>query len=659
MDTSENNVSHSANQFLCSGKSFEPTEVENSVLFQQPETGRQSIPPQFRLPFTTDRQSVPPLFQPPSTDRQSVPPLFQLPTTGRQTALSTPLETPRVSLLSYKYHVPVTTVPTQPLPPEMLSKPQVAAPIPPKRGSSKLDNGMPFIAVIFNILVIVAILWLSQNKPFLPTATKKSASPTHGGITTPALNSITNNKTISPLIFGTNMALFHDYDEPILTSEATRQQLKNVGVRVIRMPTRTSLKPETEVKAAQAIKEIGAVPLVVINGPEFKGGPLLESDQNTLNLLMPVFGNEPVYFEFGNESDLNGVNAQQYATAWNQVIPALKEMFPNARFIAPDNYQFTRRYLKTFLQLADPRPDGVSWHEYTCSVNWTAAFCLSILDTWPIHFAQARAAMREAIGTELPIWITEWNYASDQQVNNGQPVADSKYNNPTFIQEWTTKAMNLLIENRIFASMQYFATDLPMPLVTHNQIGSEGTLFQQEYKKVMVQGYTPPQMTISEVPATPPKNANLTFSFKDGTVDGWSIIGGGITPPVISTARAFVGTQSMKITLSNASEDTFPILGVSRNQLPTIPGAGQMISAYIYVDNKAALVNAKVFVSDSNNAFHYSGEITLTSGQWNKVWYALPSNFNNQVAGVGIQFYTSRPGVSSDVYIGGVDWTSK
>ncbi|GAC1577894.1 MAG: hypothetical protein NVS4B1_06930 [Ktedonobacteraceae bacterium] len=479
--------------------------------------------------------------------------------------------------------------------------------------------------------------------------------PTQVATTTPALNTITNNKEISPLIFGTNMALFHDYDEPVLNSAATRQHLKDIGVRVMRMPTRASLNPQTEVNAARAIKEIGAVPLIVIGGPEIKDGSLLENDQKTLSLLLPVFGSEPVYFEFGNESDLNGIKVEQYVTAWNQVIPSLKKMFPNARFIAPDTYRFTRRYLKTFLQHAQPLPDGVSWHEYTCSVNWTAAFCLSLLEAWPIHFAQARAAMREAIGTELPIWITEWNYAYDQQLTHGKPVEDGKYNNPTFMRTWTARAMQLLIENRIFASLQYFSTDQPMPLVSHDQIGFEGAIFQQEYQKVMVGGYTPPVMTVSQPPALPPTNTNLTVSFRDGSTNGWSVKGEGITQPIISTARPFVGTYSMEITLSNASEDVFPSISISKNNLLTVPRPGQMISAYVYVENKAALVNAKIYVSEPNYNWHFTNEITLTPGQWNKVWYALPVNFTGQVAEVGMQFFTSHPGVSSNVYIGALN----
>ncbi len=672
METPEKKNSLRSHQFLQPGKIFQSEEMESTSSSVQPETDRKSVPPLFQLP-TTDRQGVPQRLQLPTTGRNSIPSLLHMPMTDRQTAQPispwttdrqaaqpvSPWTTDRQATPSL-YQFPVVTqqhvsFPQSP-PTSIPTSPQVQPQVLKKRDVARLEKSTPFIAVILNILIIAGILWMTQNKIMLfPTThqTSKLSIPTH--TTTPALNTITNNKVISPLIFGTNMALFHDYDEPVLNSAATRQLLKNIGVRVMRMPTRMSLSPQTEVNAARAIKEIGAVPLIVINGPEFKGGSLLETNQKTLSLLMPVFGNEPVYFEFGNESDLNGINVEQYVTAWNQVIPSLKQSFPNARFIAPDNYQFSRRYLKTFLQQANPRPDGVSWHEYTCSVNWTAEFCLSLLDTWPIHFAQARAAMHEAIGTELPIWITEWNYASDQQLTNGKPVEDGKYNNPTFMRTWTTRAMQLLIENRIFASLQYYATDQPMALVSQGQIGFEGAIFQQEYQKVMVEGNTPPVMTVSEPPAIPPKNTSLTVSFQNGSTNGWSVLGDGITQPLISTAKAFVGANSLKITLSNASEDVFPIVSISHDALPMVPKAGQMISAYVYVENKAALVNAKLYVAEPNHNFHFSGEITLTPGQWDKVWYALPVNFTGQVAEVGIQFFTSRPGVSSNVYIGGLN----
>ncbi len=671
MNSYESDASRRAQQSLPHAKTFNSDQAEDSTAIQTPENDVQRVPALFRLP-TTDRHSVPSWLTTGTTDGQTVSPIPATPATGKYTTLSS-FKHPATNVQQVLSPQPAmpnvqSTMQTPPSVPRIQSTMQTPLPVPAiqsnvpqqpqivkKRNVSALDKGTPFIAVIFNILVIVAVLWVAQNKTFSPSTTyQKSNSPTQVGQTIPALNSITNNKAISPLLFGTNMALFHDNDEPILNSPAIRQTLKNIGVRIIRMPTRSTLNPQTEVNAAQAIKGIGAVPLIIINGPEFKSAPLLESDMKTLGLLTPVFGKEPIYFEFGNESDLNGVNATQYASAWNLVIPSLKESFPTARFIAPDNYQFSRRYLKTFLQLAQPRPDGISWHEYTCSVNWSAAFCLSLLDTWPVHFAQARAAMREAIGTELPIWITEWNYASDQQYTDNKAIQDGKYNNQAFINAWTTKAMELLEQNRIFASMQYFATNQPMPLVSNNgQIGSEGTIFQQEYKNVMVKGSTLPVMTVSQPPATLPKNAPLMLSFANGSINGWSAVGGGISQPTISTTRTFAGPYSMKITLANASEDDYPFISISQSKLAMVPKAGQMIDAYVYVDNKAALVNAKLYVSEPNHNWHFSSEIALTPGQWNKVWYALPVNFTGQVSEIGMQFYTSRPGVSSDVYIGG------
>jgi hypothetical protein len=67
-------------------------------------------------------------------------------------------------------------------------------------------------------------------------------------------------------------------------------------------------------------------------------------------------------------------------------------------------------------------------------------------------------------------------------------------------------------------------------------------------------------------------------------------------------------------------------------------------------------VNAKLFVSDLKQNWNFTNEMTLTSGQWNKVWYCLPLNFAGQVGGVGLQFSTARPGISSAVYLDAVNW---
>ena len=439
-------------------------------------------------------------------------------------------------------------------------------------------------------------------------------------------------------------------------SATTRQMLKDIGVRVIRMPTRSTLKDETQIAAANAIKAIGAVPLVVISGPEYQGN-VLESNEHLLSLITSVFGTQPVYYEFGNESDLQGIKAEQYVQVWNEVVPVLKQMYPQARFIGPDMYQFNRRYLKTFVQNAKPRPDGVSWHEYTCSVHWSAEFCLANIDTWSVHFAQARAAMREAIGSELPIWISEYNYASDQMLDGDKPIDDGKFSNPAFMQAWTTKAMQALTEGRVYAALQYYATDPPMPLVTGDEkMGIEGNIFQQNYKKIMVDGYTPPQSTGILSPPTLKPGTKMAFSFEGTDTNGWASTGGGISQTSVTTAKALDGKQSLRVTLSNANEDDTPYISTTVDKLPTVPKGGQMIHANVFVANKNALVNAKLFVGDPGGNWFYTNNVTLNAGEWTPLWYSLPTDFNGTVATLGIQFNAAKPGVSSDVYVDALYW---
>ncbi len=597
---------------------------------------------------------------------------FQVPTVSRPYAVPQQTPAPNVQPMPYSQPYPSVQPPVRnkvdtssyPRPAvnaQGISVPrQPLKPLPVPGGDPRLDKNMPFIAIVCNVLLVALVVWLTQAEIFTNVNGTGGNLLGQSSVSTPlkrSLNDITNNKQISPLIFGTNMALFHDNDEPMLNSVATRQMLKDIGVRVIRMPMRTTLKDSTLLAAAQVIKDIGAVPLAVIHGPEFKEGPLLQANEHALSLLTRVFGNQPIYCEVGNESDLNGIKVEQYIQIWNQVVPRLKQEFPTAHFIGPDNYQFTRLYLKTFLQHAQPLPDGISWHEYTCSVKWTAAFCLSLLDTWSVHFSQARAAMRAAIGKELPIWISEWNYVSDQEVINGQPINDGKYNNTSFMTTWTSKAMQNLIENRVFASMQYYATNAPMPLILGDHIGVEGQIFQQQYKKIMVDGVTPPMMSPQPPTPKPTLVPGQSFSFEDGSTSGWMTVGAGVTQPVIATDKAFQGTHSLRIHLTNASEKIFPYLAINAADLTTTPKAGQMLSGYLYVSNKASIMNAKIFVAGKNYSWHFAGDLTMNSGTWSRVWYSLPMDYSGTVTQIGIQLYTSTPGVATDIYFDSFNWS--
>jgi hypothetical protein len=194
-----------------------------------------------------------------------------------------------------------------------------------------------------------------------------------------------------------------------------------------------------------------------------------------------------VYYEFGNEDDWNGLPIDRYTAGWNQIIPPLKKLALNGKFIGPVSYEYSNENLTTFLQGANPHPDAISWHEYTCSWKDPADMCLSSIDKWTTHVSDARAVMQSTIGTTLPIMITEWNYAADQSVqNNGQPHPDNKYNNAAFMTQWTTKALQTFAANSVFASMQYTVTNTALPMITYqNQMTVQGQTFQTLYAKII------------------------------------------------------------------------------------------------------------------------------------------------------------------------------
>jgi len=181
------------------------------------------------------------------------------------------------------------------------------------------------------------------------------------------------------------------------------------------------------------------------------------------------------------------VTITRYTQGWNTLIPQFKRLALNGKFIGPVSYQYNRDNLTTFLQGANPRPDAISWHEYTCSYKDPAALCLSQIDGWTTDITGARAVMQSTLGTTLPIMITEWNYAADQSTQgNGLPITDGKYNNASFIQAWTAKALSTLAANQVFASMQYSVTNTALPLITSdNTLTLQGMMFQSLYQTMV------------------------------------------------------------------------------------------------------------------------------------------------------------------------------
>jgi hypothetical protein len=470
---------------------------------------------------------------------------------------------------------------------------------------------------------------------------------------------------VSPLLFGTNMGLFDSHDQ-LLTSATTRTLLQQMHTRIIRMPVRSSLTEATEMAAAQVIKSIGAIPLVVLRGAV--DATVLADDSRIVNDMNHIFGNNLVYYEYGNEEDLLGVDVTGYTASWNAIVPQLKRIALQGQFVGPVNFQYDRTYLTTFLQHANPRPDEVSWHEYTCDDSWASSICISHIANWTNHINDARASMTAAIGTAPPIMITEWNYAPNAIPNDG------KNNNSAFMSTWTSTALQTLAANRIFASMQYSSTNTAIPMISSsNAPTAQGMAFQGSYQQMILGGQQPtpaptpgpgqpqPQPT-SPGGATPtptgPTTQYSSFSFEDGGTDGWSGHGDQAATVQNSTTVAKDGKHSLQVSLMNVTPGDFPFVSVGQSNLGSYPHAGQTITLYIYLPASVVNLGAKIFVMDSQYHWFDPDAMTkLTPGTWNQLTFTLPSSVNGQLRQLGIQFSNlGTANIDANAFIDAVGW---
>jgi len=424
------------------------------------------------------------------------------------------------------------------------------------------------------------------------------------------------------------------------------------------MPVRSSLAENTEVQAAQIIKNLGAAPLVVLRGAVDPNA--LADDTRIIQDMNRIFGSSIVYYEFGNEEDLAGVDVTSYVMAWNSIVPKLKPLALHGHFIGPVNYQYDRDYLAAFLRQAKPRPDEISWHEYTCDDSWTNSVCISHISHWTNHISDARAVMQATIGQVLPIMITEWNYAPNAVPNDG------KNNNPSFMAAWTTLALQTLAANGIFASMQYSVTNTAIPLITSgNALTSQATAFQNQYQTMIVNGRSPtPVPTPPGQPqggGTPTPGIGGTyssFSFEDGGTDGWSSHSPQISAVQNSSSTGMGDTHSLQVTFSNMTSNDYPSVGVGRSSFSSYPSAGQTITLYVYLPASSPSIGAKIYLMDSQYHWFDGGSMTtLRPGTWNRLTYTLPGSFNGPLRQLGVQFHTtSSSPVNESVYIDSVSW---
>lgn len=529
----------------------------------------------------------------------------------------------------------------------------------------KLGSIKGLISLGVSAVLIAVMVWGVVHGTFGGARAGNSSQTSNGAVQL--------SPPVSPYLFGTNLGLFNSNDQ-VLTSASTRSMLQQMHVRIIRMPMRSSLSEATEVQAAQVIKSLGAVALVTLHGAV--DATVLSDDARMISDMNTVFGHSLVYYEYGNEEDLLGVDVTGYTASWNAIVPQLKHLALNGQFIGPVNFQYDRNYLTSFLQNANPRPDEVSWHEYTCDDSWSNTICITHIANWTNHISDARSAMTGAIGMALPIMITEWNYAPNAVPNDG------KNNNSAFMATWTASALQTLAANGVFASMQYSVTNTAIPMIdSSNAVTAQGSVFQNQYQTMITGGQRPtplpttgsgqPQPTTptgsgqggggTKPQPNPPGHTNQysSFTFEDGSSDGWSGRGE-VSQVQNSTSFSQAGKRSLQVTLTNMGNGDFPFVTVGGSNLSSYPKAGQTMTAYVYLPANSPDIMAKLFVMDGQYHWFDAGAmVTLAPRTWNRLTFTLPANVSpGQPRQLGMQFNTPAATlVSGNVYIDSFGWS--
>jgi hypothetical protein len=156
-------------------------------------------------------------------------------------------------------------------------------------------------------------------------------------------------------------------------------------------------------------------------------------------------------YEFGNEPDINNISVADYVQQWNKVIPVLRRINPQAKFVGPV-VAYTLDYIQQFLtnvKASNVLPDAISLHWYGC---WQLPEdkCLAQATSVTTVVPQVRQIIQETVGKDLPIGITEWNFDSG---NPPPSYGDDK----NFITQYTTQAIQSMVQAGVAFACQFDA----------------------------------------------------------------------------------------------------------------------------------------------------------------------------------------------------------
>lgn len=165
-----------------------------------------------------------------------------------------------------------------------------------------------------------------------------------------------------------------------------------------------------------------------------------------------------------NEPNINGLDATQYTTLYNTVVPAMQTIDPSLHFVAVELADFgtwEHDFLPAFASQVTAQVDAVATHFYsTCNqqdtdqqiFNTVSGFGVGVTNIYSIlNTPPANVALRT-----VPVWVTENNVNSDFAAANGKSTC-----NPT---------QTFVVDQR--GSSAFFAAWRPY---VFSQLGKAGT----------------------------------------------------------------------------------------------------------------------------------------------------------------------------------------
>jgi lysophospholipase L1-like esterase len=353
------------------------------------------------------------------------------------------------------------------------------------------------IAAIILIVVAGWFLFAPQSSPSVAAVPSISMLP----------GAAVWNQGVSSLLFGTNDT-YEWSTKNVENQPAIQASLRDAGFTLVRTFIPDQATDATIQARISTIQHIGAQCLAVLTNI---------NDLSFNEHVVSFLGDRCQLYEFGNEPDYTGIPAANYLTAWNSTVPLLRRINRSAKFIGPvtSNYLGVDNYLQDFLEgikVSGVLPDAISFHYYPC-YNDSESSCLAKADMYQSAAKEVRSLVKQILGKDLPVGISEWNY----DPGNPPPAYGD---DASFMTAFSTRAIASMIAGGVAFACQFDAASnsnygvLDMFNVTNNQAKPQYYALAD-----LIKAYRPTSSTAT-MPATAtvsPKNSDSALLSQGAT----------------------------------------------------------------------------------------------------------------------------------------------